>query len=90
MVGDIAAESVTALGAAFGPYPWTELDVVAVPLGSSVGGIEWPGMVWIESTIFEGGVPGLGDLGDLGDVTEVFEDNPALADLLGVGDIGLS
>ena len=62
-VGDIAAESVTALGAAFGPYPWTELDVVAVPLGSSVGGMEWPGMVWIESTIFEGGVPGLGDLG---------------------------
>lgn len=61
---DIAATSVSTLGSQLGPYPWAELDVVSSALGSSVGGMEWPGMVWIESTVFDGGIPGLGDLGD--------------------------
>lgn len=47
---------------AFGPYPWSEIDVVAAPLGAGVGGMEWPGMVWIEQSLFAGGIPGLGDL----------------------------
>lgn len=56
------ASSLDALGQAFGPYPWEELDVVATPLGSGVGGMEFPGVIWIESTIFSGGLPGLDDL----------------------------
>lgn len=48
----------------FGGYPWSELDVVAVPLGGSVAGMEWPGAIWIESNLFAGGIPGL-DLPDI-------------------------
>ncbi len=60
-----SAVSVEVLSEAFGPYPWTDLDVLATPLGSGVGGMEWPGAIWIESSIFEGGLPGLGGLGGL-------------------------
>ena len=60
-----ATQSLETLADAFGPYPWTEVDLVATPLGGGVGGMEWPGMVWIERTAFAGGVPGLGDLGAL-------------------------
>lgn len=79
-VGRATADAVDALADALGDYPWRELDVQAVPLGSGVGGMEWPAMIWIEPTIFGGGVPGLGDLGgDLG----------ALDDLDDLGDLGL-
>lgn len=83
-VADLAATSVSTLGAELGPYPWTEFDVVSSALGSSVGGMEWPGMVWIESTVFDGGVPGLGELGDVvgGDLDELFGE---LDDVLGSG-----
>jgi peptidase M1-like protein len=85
-----AAESVDALSGAFGAYPWTELDVVATSLGASVGGMEWPGMVWIEQTIFGGGIPGMGDLGglgELGDLSEVFGDLEELGELGEIGEI---
>lgn len=42
---DYSLISQQALVEAFGPYPWTEIDIVAVPLGGGVGGMEWPGMV---------------------------------------------
>lgn len=64
----VAADARRALDtfqAAFGPYPWEELDVVGVPLGAAIGGMEWPGMVWISTDVLAGGVPGLGDLGSL-------------------------
>ena len=64
-VGREASDAVSALGDAFGPYPWSELDVVDVPLGSGVGGMEWPGAVWISQSFFAGGLPGLGSLGGL-------------------------
>ncbi len=67
-VGREAGDALSALSDAFGPYPWMELDVVDVPLGSGVGGMEWPGAVWVSQSFFAGGVPGLGDLGDLGDL----------------------
>jgi hypothetical protein len=82
-VADETAASLSTLADAFGAYPWSELDVVSVPFAGGVGGMEWPGMIWIESTLFEGGVPGLGDLGDLG---EIFEDLEGLGDL---GDLGI-
>jgi hypothetical protein len=47
---DAARESATdvqALAALYSPYPWAEIDVVAAPLGPGVGGMEWPGMVWV-------------------------------------------
>lgn len=64
---DEAVTALEVLSDAFGPYPWAELDVAATPLGSGVGGMEFPGLVWIESTIFAGSLPGLGDL-DVGEL----------------------
>jgi hypothetical protein len=63
---DETEEALRTLSDALGPYPWREFDVVSVPLGSSVGGMEWPGATWIESGLFGGGLPGLGDLEGLG------------------------
>ena len=75
-VGREAGDALSALGAAFGPYPWSELDVIDVPLGSGVGGMEWPGAVWVSQSFFAGGIPGLGGLGGL-------EGLEGLQDLLG-------
>jgi hypothetical protein len=89
-VADLAATSVSTLSASFGAYPWDELDVVAAPLGSGVAGMEWPGMVWIESTVFGGGIPGLGDLGmDPEELTDLLGTDNEIADMLGLGDVGL-
>lgn len=73
---DYSLVSQQALHDAFGPYPWTEIDVVSAPLGGGVGGMEWPGMVWIERSLFAGGIPGLGGLGGLGDLfnNDLFDD----------------
>jgi hypothetical protein len=83
---DVAYEAtgaLTALAEAFGPYPWSELDVVDVPLGSGIGGMEWPGAVWIAQSFFGGGVPGLGGLEDLGGLS-------GLTDVLGgAGGLGV-
>ncbi|MGZ5416339.1 MAG: M1 family aminopeptidase [Nocardioides sp.] len=57
--------SLETLTETFEPYPWKEFDVVSAPLGSGVGGMEWPGATWIEPSLFAGGLPGLGGLGDL-------------------------
>jgi len=89
-VADVAATSVATLSEEFGAYPWAEMDVLAAPLASGVGGMEWPGMVWIESSIFEGGIPGLGDMGDIDELTDLLggEGTDGLDDL-GLGDLGL-
>jgi hypothetical protein len=42
-----AATDLQALGQLYVPYPWAEVDVVVDPLGAGVGGMEWPGMVWV-------------------------------------------
>jgi hypothetical protein len=62
---DEAALSLRVLSDRFVPYPWRELDVVSTPLGAGVAGMEWPGVVWIETSVLAGGVPGLGSLGEL-------------------------
>ena len=43
-----AADALQTLADRFGPYPWSELDVVGVSLGPDAGGMEWPGAVWID------------------------------------------
>jgi hypothetical protein len=42
-----SADDVHALADLYAPYPWSEVDVVSVPLGPGIGGMEWPGMVWV-------------------------------------------
>jgi hypothetical protein len=42
-----AAVGLQTLADQYGPYPWSEIDVVAVSLGPDAGGMEWPGAVWI-------------------------------------------
>jgi hypothetical protein len=69
------------------PYPWREFDIVSAPLGSGVGGMEWPGATWIEPTLLAGGIPGLGDLGALGGL-DGLEGLDGLGGLLG-GDTGV-
>ena len=81
-----SVDSLVALNEAFGPYPWTELDVVATPLGSGVGGMEWPGMVWIEEGIFSDDPLGMGDMFD---AVEGFDLEGLGLDELGLDELGL-
>ena len=48
---DCAAEAVRLFSTHFGPYPFTELDVVETP--TRAGGIEYPGLVVINSGYYE-------------------------------------
>ena len=48
---DAATEAVRLFSAQFGAYPFTELDVVETP--TRAGGIEYPGLVVINSTYYE-------------------------------------
>jgi hypothetical protein len=80
---DEAEAAVRVLSEAYGGYPWREYDVVATPLGGSVAGMEWPGATFIESGLFAGGIPGLGDLG--ASLDELGLDEESLGELLGAG-----
>ena len=75
-------QSHQVLDDAFGPYPWKEIDVVSAPLGAGVGGMEWPGMIWVEKATFAGGLPGMEQLDD--DMRAILESigGPALATTL--------
>jgi hypothetical protein len=84
---DEAEAALRVLSEAYGGYPWREYDVVATPLGGSVAGMEWPGATFIQSDLFAGGIPGLGDLGS--SLDELGLDDESLADLLeGIGGPG--
>jgi hypothetical protein len=84
---DEAEAALRVLSEAYGGYPWREYDVVATPLGGSVAGMEWPGATFIQSDLFAGGIPGLGDLG--ASLDELGLDEESLADLLeGIGGSG--
>lgn len=41
------AAALQSLASFYGPYPWSEVQIVAVTLGPDVGGMEWPGAAWI-------------------------------------------
>lgn len=47
-VTDEAARSAEILAGHFGTLPWTQVDVVGVPLGHA--GMEFPGMAWLQSS----------------------------------------
>jgi hypothetical protein len=42
-----SAADLQTLADLYAPYPWAEIDVLAAPLGAGVGGMEWPGIVWV-------------------------------------------
>ena len=48
MALEVAADALETYNRLFGPYPYTELDVVETPLNNA-GGVEYPGLVLIES-----------------------------------------
>jgi aminopeptidase N len=56
---DVALEMIAAafgvFSDQFGPYPFTEFDVVEAPV--SIGGYEFPGMVYVDSQLRRGGSP---------------------------------
>ncbi len=54
------AADLQALAGLYGPYPWSELEIVSVSLGPDAGGMEWPGAVWISG--LERGAGGAGSL----------------------------
>jgi hypothetical protein len=79
---DEAATALEVLSDQFVAYPWREFEVVSAPLGSGVGGMEWPGATWIEPALFTGGIPGVGGLEDM------VGDLGGLEELLGAGGLG--
>jgi hypothetical protein len=72
-VGDVACESFRVFTRRFGPYPYTELDVVEAPLVGGAGGVEFSGLVTVALMFYRGALEGgggamglLGALGALG------------------------
>ncbi len=49
---DVAADALEAFGDFFGPYPYTELDVVETP--NYLGGMEYSGLVVVEDGLYPG------------------------------------
>ncbi|MFN7974715.1 MAG: M1 family metallopeptidase [Acidobacteriota bacterium] len=47
-----AAKALAFYEKAFGPYPWTELDVVEAPLKGGAGGVEFTGLVTCSSGLY--------------------------------------
>lgn len=72
---EAAVESLRVFERRFGPYPFTELDVVEAPLVGGAGGVELSGMALIASMFYR---PAASDAGGLG----------MLAGLLGGGALG--
>ncbi len=41
----VASQSLQTFNRLFGPYPYREFDIVAVPMDDKVGGVEYPGLI---------------------------------------------
>ena len=50
---DVARESLELFGATFGPYPYAELDVAAIPMRNAAG-VEYPGLALIGADLYAG------------------------------------
>ena len=55
-----ALDALERFGEAFGPYPFSELDLVEVPLRGGAAGVEASGLIMIGEDVF-----GMGDLGGM-------------------------
>ena len=55
VVLECAADSVTIFEKYFGPYPYTELDVIEADLFGGAGGVEFPGLTTIASFLYMDG-----------------------------------
>jgi aminopeptidase N len=62
----------------FGPYPYTELDVVEAPLYGGAGGVEFPGLVTVSSMLYKGDEMDT----DLGAFEQLLNQSPAFDQLL--------
>ena len=49
---ETASDALAYYGGAFGPYPWTELDVVEAPLKGGAGGVEFTGLVTCSTGLY--------------------------------------
>jgi hypothetical protein len=67
---DVAARSLALFVDRFGPYPYTELDVVQAPLVGGAGGMEQSGLVTVATMLYRptqgGGLAALAQLGGPG------------------------
>ena len=75
---EFAAQGLQALDARLGPYPYKTLRVVEARFQGGAGGMEFPGLVTVSRTLYEGTVNPLAALG-LG----VLGDDEALGHLMG-------
>lgn len=50
---DACVSSITLFSERFGPYPFTELDAVAAPLGDEIGGMESTGLIIMDEKAYE-------------------------------------
>ncbi len=60
-----ATEALRIYERRFGPYPYTDLDVVQAPLVGGAGGVEFSGLVTVAHMFYSSGEGGLGALGGL-------------------------
>lgn len=51
-VADITDQSLAVFERRFGPYPYTELDVVEAPLSGGAGGVEFSGLIAVASMLY--------------------------------------
>jgi hypothetical protein len=62
-VRDVACASLGVFERRFGPYPYTELDIVEAPLVGGAGGVEFSGLVTVAMMFYR---PGSMDAGGMG------------------------
>ena len=61
---DLAVDAVGQFNTAFGPYPYTELDILPVP-AAGFAGVEYPGLMMISESIYAGAANPRQDLQDV-------------------------
>ena len=71
-------EALKVFNSTFGPYPYTELDIVEAPLVGGAGGVEFPGLVTVASMFYaESGPIAAGNIWE-----EALNNNPFIKDTL--------
>ncbi|HIA04213.1 MAG TPA: hypothetical protein EYN66_20345, partial [Myxococcales bacterium] len=73
-----AKQALKLFNTEFGPYPYTELDVVEAPLVGGAGGVEFPGLVTVASMFYADDVAGP----DADPIRQAMAENPFMKDTL--------